>query len=231
MSAPDSGFCRNTAATAVGGPVSPVLDLNFGLPPGAVALAIPLDDYPLPSEEARCVQTASIKRRRQFASGRQAARTALRRLHGAERPVLRVGRMPLWPAGFVGSISHSGALAAAAVAKGEVVRGIGIDLERIDRLKPPVQRKVLTAGERQGPWPDPRQGALAFSAKEAGYKAVNPITGTYIALLEAEVEVDWKRCAFRLRYLGEQASNRLLNQGVGAFRFIDDQVVTLFWLE
>ena len=207
------------------------LDLEFDLPPGVVALAVPLDDYPLPPEEADCVRTASAKRRRQFASGRHAARTALGRLHGGERPVLRAGRRPLWPEGFVGSISHSDALAAAAVAEGHALRGIGIDLERIDRLGPLLRRRVLTANERRRPWPDSRQGVLAFSAKEAGYKAVNPITGAYIALQQAEVDVDWRRRAFRLRYLGGHEANGLLNQGVGVFRFLNNQVVTLFLLE
>ena len=227
MWTPDSASSEKADAQDIARLSPPVLHL----PPGAVALAMPLDDYPLLPEEARCLPTASSKRRRQFASGRHVARTALRRLHGAERPILRAGRRPLWPKGFVGAISHSDALAAAAVAEAEALRGIGIDVERIDRLKPPLRRKALTAGERQGPWPDPRQGALAFSAKEAGYKAVNPITGAYIALQEAEVEVDWRQCSFRLRYLGGHRPNRLLEEGRGAFRFIDDQVVTLFWLE
>jgi len=207
-----------------------MLDLDFSLPAGAVALAAPLDDYPLPPAEALCVRTASAKRRRQFASGRHVARTAMRRLQGAELPILRNGRRPLWPEGLVGAISHSQALAAAAVAKRGVMRGVGIDVERLDRLKDALQRRVLTANERRRPWPDGRQGVLAFSAKEAGYKAVNPIIGAYIALREVEVDVDWPRRAFRLRYLGGHAPNRLLHQGVGAFRFINDQVVTLFRL-
>ena len=227
MWTPTSASSENADAQDIARLCPPVLDL----PPGAVALAMPLDDYPILPEEARCIRTASSKRRRQFASGRHVARTALRRLHGAERPILRAGRRPLWPKGFVGAISHSDALAVAAAADAKVLRGIGIDVERIDRLKPPLQRKVLTASERQNPWPDPRQGVLAFSAKEAGYKAINPITGAYIALQEAEVEVDWRRFSFRLRYLGGHRPNRLLEEGRGAFRFIDDQVVTLFWLE
>lgn len=205
-------------------------ELGLQAPPGAVVLAVPVDDYPLPPEEAGCVQGAGERRRRQFASGRYAARAALRRLCGAAQPVLRAGRRPCWPAGLVGSISHTNALAVAAVAPKSVAQSIGIDIERVRRLKPALHPKVLTESERRRPWPDPRQGVLAFSAKEAGYKAVNPLTGAFIAFQEAEAVLDWERSAFRLGYLGRHAPNRLLNEGVGAFGFVGDHVVTLFFL-
>lgn len=208
-----------------------LIELGLQAPPGAVVLAVPVDDYPLPPEEARCVRGASERRRRQFASGRHAARAALRRLCGAAPPILRAGRRPCWPAGCVGAISHSDSLAVAAVAPKTAVRGIGIDLERVGRLKPALHRKVLTESERQRPWPDPREGVLAFSAKEAGYKAVNPLTDAFIAFQEAEAVLDWERSAFRLAYLGSHAPNRLLDDGVGTFGFVGDQVVTLFFLD
>ena len=199
-------------------------------PAGAVVLAVPVSDYPLPPEEALCVEGAGERRRRQFASGRHAARAALRHLGGAGQPILREGRRPCWPAGFIGSISHTDTLAVAAVAAKSSGRSIGIDIERIRRLKPALHRKVLTEEERRRPWQDPREGVVAFSAKEAGYKAVNPLTDAFIPFREAEVELDWKRSAFRLRYLGRHEPNRLLNDGVGTFGFIGNEVVTLFFL-
>ena len=119
----------------------------------------------------------------------------------------------------------------AAVAPKTVAQSIGIDIERVGRLKPALHRKVLTESERRRPWPDPREGELAFSAKEAGYKAVNPLTDAFIAFQEAEAMLDWERSAFRLAYLGRHAPNRLLNEGVGSFGFVDDHVVTLFFLD
>ncbi len=206
------------------------MELNLDLPAGAVALAGPVADYPLPPAEALYVEAAKPKRRRQFASGRHYARAALRRLGADGGPILRRGRSPQWPNGFIGSISHTETLATALVARVEVAQGVGIDIELVDRLKAKLHTKVLTASERQCPWQDGREGVVVFSAKEAAYKAVNPTTGVYVGFLEVEVSLDWRHSAFRLRYLGPHEPNRVLNEGAGIFRFIDDQVVTAFLL-
>lgn len=203
----------------------------MGLPEGALALLGPVADYPLPAAEAACLAGASTARRRQFASGRHLARTALGRLQGGNGFILRQGRQPIWPKGFIGSISHTKSLAAAAVAQVGALRGLGLDIERTDRLKAGLRAKVLTSRERRRPWLDAREGVVAFSAKEAGYKAVNPLTGLYIGLREVEVLIDWPNAAFRLRYLGSHAANQVLDAGVGGFRMLGDHVVTIFRID
>ena len=203
----------------------------MGLPDGALALLGPVSDYPLPSAEAACVAGSSPARRRQFASGRHFARTALGRLHCGDSFILQQGRKPLWPKGFTGSISHTKALAAAAVAHAEALRGLGLDIEGTNRLKAALHAKVLTSRERQRPWADAREGVVAFSAKEAGYKAVNPLTGLYVGFQDVEVLLDWPNAAFRLRYLGRHAANRMLNAGVGGFRIRGDHVITVFRID
>ncbi len=53
-------------------------------------------------------------------------------------------REPLWPAGVVGSISHSGELAGAVVARASDAWSVGLDIELLDPpLDAAVQRMVL----------------------------------------------------------------------------------------
>ena len=206
-------------------------ELAFDLPDGAVALLGPVSDYPLLPAEAACVAAASPVRRRQFASGRHLARTALGRLQSGNDPILQHGRQPVWPQGFIGSISHAQALAAVVAARCGVLSALGVDIERANRLKAALHSRVLTKRERQRPWADEREGAMAFSAKEAGYKAVNPLTGLFIGFREVEVIFDWPGSAFRLRYLGHHEANRMLHAGAGRFMIHGDHLITLFHID
>ena len=226
MTMDDAGAGQSAAGAA---------SLNLGLQlPAKCALAAGLvADYPLLAEEASGLQQAAAKRRRQFASGRHFARLAIRKLTGRAAPVLRDSQgRPAWPNGLIGSIAHSERLAAG-VAASEGLRGVGIDLERADRLggqgrNAHLHLKLFTAAERARTWEDPRQGAVIFSAKEAGYKAINPIAGRCIGFQEVEVALNWRDGTFRIRYLGNWAPNRLLERGIGRFRLCGDQVAALF---
>ena len=208
--------------------------IDIELPAGCVTAAGPVGNHRLLPEEEACLQRVVAKRRRQFASGRHYAREAMNRLSGIDAPILRNenGR-PIWPAGLIGSISHNERLAAAAVSNGPL-RGVGIDVEDVHRIgnaRPRLQRKLFTAPERSGIRADPRQGTVLFSAKEAAYKAINPLVGRYIGFQEVEAEIEWQQSTFRIRYLGEHRPNRLLNRGFGRFCLLGDQVVTLFFIE
>ncbi|MGB5546088.1 MAG: hypothetical protein WBM74_05910, partial [Polyangiales bacterium] len=90
----------------------------------------------LKAEEA-LVQGAARTRVEQFTAGRVCSRIALGRLGvAATTPIPRgEDRAPIWPAGFIGSISHTDSWCAAAVARSESVRSIGIDLESSAPLK------------------------------------------------------------------------------------------------
>lgn len=215
------------------GPIAmPAIEIE--LPESCVAEAGPVADYPLLTEEAPAVARAIPKRRHQFASGRHFARKALKKLAELSPPIPRDARgRPVWPPGFIGSISHSETLAAAAVSSGPL-RGIGIDVEdsqRLARSRPRLHSKLFTRAERGRTLSDPRTGAVTFSAKEAAYKAINPLVGRYIGFREVEIVIEWSRSAFRVRYLGEHEPNRLLEKGYGRFCFCEGQVVTLFFID
>lgn len=208
--------------------------IDIELPGGCVVEAGPVANRPLHPEEASAVARAIPKRRRQFASGRYFARRALHRLAGVSPPIPRGDRgRPVWPRGFIGSISHSEALAAAAVSTGPL-RGIGIDVEdaqRFARSNPRLHGKLFTPAERSRTLNRPVEAAVTFSAKEAAYKAVNPLVGRYIGFREVAVKIDWDGLVFRVRYVGEHEPNSLLDRGYGRFCCLDGQVVTLFFID
>ena len=81
-------------------------------------------------EEAACVRRSVEKRRLEFSAGRFCARMALSQLGVHDFSLLPdADRVPLWPPGVVGSISHCSGLAVAAVARSESVKSIGVDVE------------------------------------------------------------------------------------------------------
>lgn len=134
---------------------------------------------PLPPEVARAVP----RRRAEFAAGRRCARAALHAAGGPADADIAIGplRAPVWPAGFVGSITHAAGIAAAAVAPASRTRALGIDIERIigpgdvERLAPTLAR--------------PDELAVApltalFAAKEALFKALAPRVGRYFDFLD-----------------------------------------------
>lgn len=144
--------------------------------------------------EREAVAGAAQTRVEQFTAGRVCSRIALRRLGVIKATPILPGedRAPIWPADFTGSISHTDAWCAAAVARTTDVRSIGIDLEAATPLKPALWRRVCTPGERE--WlsslADPGlAGKILFSAKEAVYKCQYPITTTFLGFHAVEVEI------------------------------------------
>ncbi len=153
--------------------------LRAMLPPGAgAAWSDPHVEYPLlPGED---LPRATPARLREFAAGRHAARAALHAIgvvptaiaHGADRA-------PVWPAGVIGSITHTGAACLAVAMRSGDMRGIGVDLEPIAPLDPALWETILLPSERaavlQGA--DPGLAAMQiFCAKEAAFKAHYPTT-------------------------------------------------------
>lgn len=144
--------------------------------------------------EREAVEGAAQSRIEQFTAGRVCSRIALGRLGvAATTPIVRgEDRAPIWPPGFVGSIAHTDAWCAAAVAREEDLRSIGIDLEPATPLKEALWRRVCTSAERErlreGPDPGLR-GKILFSAKESVYKCQYPITHQFLGFHAVELEL------------------------------------------
>ncbi|MDH4281639.1 MAG: hypothetical protein OEV36_03210, partial [Myxococcales bacterium] len=94
--------------------------------------------------EQEAVAGAAQTRIEQFTAGRLCSRIALNRLGVAVATPIPRGedRAPIWPKGFVGSITHTDSWCAAAVARAEDFRSIGIDLEPATPLRESLWRRI-----------------------------------------------------------------------------------------
>jgi 4'-phosphopantetheinyl transferase EntD len=149
-------------------------------------------------QEAAQVQRAIESRRREFVIGRACARAALVLLD--DRPPLAIpvgdGRAPVWPDGVVGSITHSEGFCAAAVAHGSEFAAVGIDAEGLRPLPVGVSRLVVRPAELCGLPSEISWDAVAFSAKEAVFKAWFPLTGKWLDFLDVELSIDVRAGGF-----------------------------------
>jgi len=132
-------------------------------------------ELPLHPEEERIVAGAALKRRRDFTLGRACAHAALAELDLDKGPIARAGNgAPVWPAGLVGSITHTPGYAAALVARAADFAGLGVDAELVGGVTRELWPRLFDAGEQDllMGHPDPARAAtLLFSAKEACHKA------------------------------------------------------------
>ena len=169
------------------------------LPPG-VASAECFDDPPgvvLFDEERAAVARAVDKRRREFATVRHCARRALATL-GHPPVALVPGRRgaPLWPDGIVGSMTHCAGYRAAALARADRVRAVGIDAEPdgplpdgvLDLIARPDETAHL-AGLLQGGAGPRHWERLLFSCKEAVFKVWYPLTQRELDFHEASIRL------------------------------------------
>ena len=153
-------------------------------------------------EEQRSVARAVEKRRREFVTGRACARLALAQLGIAAAAIPSGPRgEPVWPSGVVGSITHCRGYRGCAVAVARKIMAIGIDAEINEPLPTGVWEQVARGPELEwdrhhdGVWLD----RLAFSAKEAVYKAWFPMTGGRLEFEDIELTLDLRACTFDAR--------------------------------
>lgn len=183
--------------------------INRLLPPEVCAVAACGDDpavaAALFAEERALIEGAVAPRCAEFATARDCAHRALRRLGVPDRPILRgAKREPLWPAGIVGSITHCTGYRAAAVARAAEFLAIGIDAEPHAALPARVGERIALAAEREWLARAPagvHWDRLIFSAKESVYKAWFPLTRRWLGFDEAVVAVDPEAGSFRARLL------------------------------
>lgn len=171
-----------------------------------VALAVALWGKPMliRPEEVQLIDKASAYRREQFLLGRSAAREALKALGGPIGvPILRAeGGQPKWPAGYAGSISHAGDIAVAAVCSRDKLRSVGVDLEDTTRsVDARITRRICVDDELKWVSLDTQRLIEVFSAKEALYKALYPITATYFGFKDARMTPDAKTPGFTAELL------------------------------
>lgn len=146
-------------------------------------------DIPCPPRLYRAV----ARRKADYLAGRAMARAAMLALGAAPQPVGNApSRAPVWPDGLTGSISHARGRCACLLSRNTRL-SLGIDTEAIaaGRSLTAILTETLSAAERaiitQGPFPAATNATLAFSAKEALFKALYPRVGHHFGFDAAEL--------------------------------------------
>jgi 4'-phosphopantetheinyl transferase EntD len=187
-----------------------LIELLKSMLPGDVAFAagaIAHAGVDLFDVESAAVAGAVAKRRREFGAGRAYARAALAALACPPQPIpVGTDRRPIWPSGFIGSISHCEHLCVAIAGRSEAYAGLGIDIED-DRPVEEGMRAIICR-------PDEMQRAAAarlssdgaklfFVVKEAVFKAYYPATSAFLDFHEVSVELDERSYAFKATLVGD----------------------------
>lgn len=185
------------------------------------------------------IRRSVSKRQAEFFFGRLAAALALE-AHGYAAVEVGIGalRAPVFPAALIGTITHTGSVAAAAVLPAWRCRGLGIDIEAaiapdaMDSVAQlvlrPAEQAVLAAA---GALAYPLALALVFSAKESFYKGLSRTAGRvfdFTALRLLSIDLG----AQRLHFVTEEALGQEWPVGrrceVGFHYLAGGEVLTIF---
>jgi 4'-phosphopantetheinyl transferase EntD len=174
--------------------------------------------------EAAALGRAVASRVREFTTARCCARRALEEFVAPPVALLSgPDREPLWPEGYVGSITHCDGYRGAAVARRRDALSIGIDAEIHEPLPPEILSLVTVDAERAWLSRAPagvHWDRLIFSAKESVYKAWFPLTHTWLDFGDVCVTVDVAAAGFRASLLDPpQLGGRAPDSFEGRFRF------------
>jgi 4'-phosphopantetheinyl transferase EntD len=159
------------------------------------------------AEEEVTIRRSVPVRSQAFRAGRTCARRALAEL-GATCVAIPVAkdRSPVWPDGFLGSITHTGDLCAAIAAKTTSYIGLGLDLEASDALDAHLIPMVCRSDELGVSDPSLPYGAvpfdlpkLVFVVKEAVFKAYYPATRCFLDFKDVRVAIDRRTRTFSAR--------------------------------
>jgi len=187
------------------------LSIALGMDQRIVVLVAPVDSIPpsldlLHPAEWAAVQRAVEKRVHEFVVGRVLARHAAHLLGLAEL-VLPMGwdRAPVWPAGIVGSITHTSQWCAVAIGRTHEVAGLGLDIEDHSRVSEALATRIMTRCEfesysRLDPRKQELMRSLVFSAKEAAFKGQYGLTKTMLNFQDVDTHIDIDRLAFHPAY-------------------------------
>ncbi len=212
------------AMTANPADLAPALAALF--PPGVVAAEL-LGAAPvelLTATERECIGHSAGKRIADFAAGRACARRALAELGIGDFSLLPgVYRQPLWPAGVLGSITHTDGYSAAVIARKEVLGALGVDCEVVDAVKEGTWRGICAPEELERITRMPLEqaraaGALLFAAKETFYKCQFPLTGEWVGFADVVIEsADWRSRSGEFRVVPRRRLRLQVHAGSAAF--------------
>lgn len=220
---PGSGFVRDL-----------VVDAGLAERIGSLEQPRSLWTDDLHSEEAALVTGATAEPRAAFAAGRACARAALERVGAQPGALLRgvtgqpvVDRAPVWPAGYVASISHTATHCAAIAAREADFMALGLDVELPSRVTAKILDRICTVRERARAAEEGAEAAVHFSAKEAFYKAWSPLMRCTIGFRDVEVTLD-RGGRFELQVVGDVDAGPFGRDGIpGHWRLEGDLVAVV----
>lgn len=180
---------------------------------------------------------AKQKRQQEFARGRASAAKLLLGFDVNERVEANKDRSPKWPAGIVGSISHSKRWTWVAAAREAAIRSVGVDTETV--ASPGVCGSIEMQIASHDEWANATLDGLSreqtftivFSAKEAFYKCWYPQSKVFFDFDAAHVQFV---TADRIRIRSRQSHP---NYGQPPafldvhYQIIDQDVFTFTWME
>jgi len=138
----------------------------------------------------------SLKWKEEYSRGRIAGREALGYAGASVGSAILRGQSgePLFPEGYVGSISHSLGIGVACASSTSFYKGLGIDIENFKKKRQAgIFKKIATEGEQawifevQDEQEVLRRGVLIFSIKESIYKAMYQAFKVRLKYMDAEV--------------------------------------------
>ena len=147
-----------------------------------------------PACDAARTLAARSKRKLEFARGRSIAQLLLGRFGELKNVGVAADRSPIWPPGFIGSISHSDDFVWVAIGRQSAAVSVGIDTEPIVSNATRVQLQAEIATDKE--WLiasrlnlDPLTTfTILFSAKEAFYKCCYPLTHLFFSFQDVAIE-------------------------------------------
>lgn len=200
-------------------------------------------EQPLCAAEEALLSKAVEKRRREFRAGRHCAHTLFQQ-QGIHCNALLKGkqREPVWPSGWVGSISHTQGLCVAAIASDEHYLGIGLDVEAATPLSQDVlnlvcdpyeQAQICQLTQKIGnDYASASLDKLIFSAKECIHKVYFPMNYHTLGFLDAHVVLDMETQQFSATILNPEAeSSHPITTLQGVYQITDHHIMTFIGLK
>jgi enterobactin synthetase component D len=130
----------------------------------------------------------------EFISGRLCARQALTILGATQFDIpMGADRCPIWPPGFVGSITHADGTVFAAVARAAQAQSLGLDAEKIMSRETALELAPILATSDEydrllkSPWDHQLLTTSIFSAKETIFKCLYPIIRRQFDFLDVSI--------------------------------------------
>lgn len=190
------------------------------------------------TEEKKLVMKQGFSRLMDFCKGRYCAHQALEKIGCHAFPILRDEfGAPIWPEGITGSISHSGDVAAAVVARKTNIQGIGLDLQK-RAIFPSAVLSVLFHDDEVASFlsiPTDLADLYAyaiFSAKESAIKCFYAAREYLAYLNEIVIAMDWINGTFRAFIPATQNPKSLISdlELMGRVGFDERYVFSAAWL-